>query len=120
MHSPLKSAMVFVTLITVAAFAQSPEDPEKFDAQLRRLGYASGQVYECRGTDDERKRSERNALNAFSGISRLFGSDHAFCFAAAYGAGARYTLDKSKCAEYIKRLEEIGKRVRAFQQEVKP
>ncbi len=40
-------------------------------------------------------------LKAYSGLVRLFGTDRAFFYAAAFGAGTSMSLDKTKCATYI-------------------
>jgi hypothetical protein len=40
-------------------------------------------------------------LKAYSGLVRLFGTDRAFFYAAAFGAGTSMAIDKAKCAAYI-------------------
>jgi hypothetical protein len=107
-------ALSIAALLPVAAVAQtakpvSPPAPApslaeqedlRFEEGIRNFGYVSGAAYQCLPEAD-RTAHDREVLKAFSGLVRLFGSDRAFFFAAAFGAGTSMSIDKSKCASYI-------------------
>lgn len=85
------------------------DDEEKMDTALRKFGFVSGQAFQCH-TKEEQARLERTALNAGTNILRLFGSDRAFYFAAAFGAGVTEPMDPKACPAAIKQATEmIGK-----------
>jgi hypothetical protein len=97
-------------LLPLAAIAQTPKpDPAlsiaeqedlRFEEAIRNFGFVSGAAYQCLPEAD-RTAHDREVLTAFSGLVRLFGSDRAFFYAAAFGAGTSMSLDKTKCATYI-------------------
>jgi hypothetical protein len=79
------------------------------DTALRKFGYVSGQAFQCH-TKEEQVKLERTALNVGTNILRLFGSDRAFYFAAAFGMGMSEPMDPKKCPEAIQQATEmIGK-----------
>jgi hypothetical protein len=47
-------------------------------------------------------KAERVALDVATNILRLFGSDRAFFYAAAFGAGASEQMDQKACPAAIK------------------
>ena len=98
-------AIVLAVLLPVVAGAQekaaSVEDEDvRFEESIRNFGFVSGAAYQCLA-EAERAAHDREVLKAYTGIARLFGTDRAFFFAAAYGAGATTSLDKAKCPSYI-------------------
>ena len=54
---------------------------------------------------------EKTALNVGTNIPRLFGSDRAFFFAAAFGAGASEQLDTTKCPDFVKQADEMVRKL---------
>ncbi len=88
-----------------SAIAQPTDEEEKFDDAIQQFGYVSGAALQC-ATSNQSPTIERDALRAFTGITRLFGSDRAFFYAAAYGAGATGSIDRSKCAQYLRQFQE--------------
>ena len=79
------------------------------DSALRKFGYVSGQAFACQ-TKEEQAKLEKTALNVATNILRLFGSDRAFFYAAAFGAGAAEPVDQAKCPAIAKQAGEmIGK-----------
>ncbi len=89
------------------AWAQSETPASKaeeadiaFEESIRDFGYLSGVALQCQAQGANRLQHEREVLKAYDGLVRLFGSDRAFYYAAAFGAGSVDSLDKSKCAEY--------------------
>lgn len=101
---------VFFASVAVAEQAVSPaDDDERMDNALRNFGHVSGQAFQCAGKDAQVK-LERTALDVATNVMRLFGSDQAFFFAAAFGAGASETLDSTICPEVTKQAAEmVGK-----------
>jgi hypothetical protein len=57
---------------------------------------------------------ERRALDVGNGILRLFGSDRAFYFAAAFGAGASEQIDQNKCPDVVKQQQEMASKLKAL------
>jgi hypothetical protein len=98
------------TLLPLAAIAQTPKPDQalsiaeqedlRFEESIRNFGFVSGAAYQCLPEAD-RAAHDREVLTAFSGLVRLFGSDRAFFYAAAFGAGTSMSIDKAKCASYI-------------------
>jgi hypothetical protein len=93
-----------------AAQVPSDADEERMDSALRKFGYVSGQAFQCHGKDQQ-LRLEKTALNVGTNILRLFGSDRAFYFAAAFGAGSSEQLDAKNCPEYIRRADEMVRKL---------
>ncbi len=86
--------------------AQQPVDEEEaLDNAIEQFGYTSGLAFQCTSSS-EAIAVEQDALRAFTGITRLFGSDRAFFYAAAYGNGASADLDRSQCDQYIRQFRE--------------
>jgi len=85
--------------------AQSPDQEEKFDDAIEQFGYISGVAFQCAKLNNAPS-LERDVMRVFSGITRLFGSDRAFFYAAAYGAGATANIDRNKCADYTRQFQQ--------------
>jgi hypothetical protein len=86
----------------------SPDKDEAFDDAVREFGYNAGAALQCTA-EPERPQMEREVLKAFNGLSRLFGTDQAFFFAAAFGAGTQDEINKSDCATYIQNFTDAMK-----------
>jgi hypothetical protein len=89
-----------------SAIAQMPNEEEKFDDAIQQFGYVSGAAFQCAKAKQQAPMMEREVMRVFSGITRLFGSDRAFFYAAAYGAGATATIDRAKCADYTRQFQQ--------------
>jgi hypothetical protein len=96
--------LMIIGLNAHSAIAQEADD-ENFDDAITKFGYLSGQAFQC-AASEQGKTVENSAMKAFTGITRLFGSDRAFFYAAAYGAGATDNIDTNKCADYLKKFQE--------------
>jgi hypothetical protein len=85
-----------------AASAPSIAEQEeiRFEEAIRNFGFVSGAAYQCLPEAD-RDAHDREVLRAYSGLVQLFGSDRAFFYAAAFGAGTSMGIDKAKCANYV-------------------
>lgn len=94
------SAAVLAGVIAFAmpSYADEAAD-EQFSEALSDFGYAGGAAWQC-AEGAAKGDIERNAMKAYNGIVRLFGSDEAFFFASAFGGGTTDGIDKSKCAEF--------------------
>src|SRR5262245_37422597 len=95
-------------LLTGVGGAQQPastlptdQEEEQMDGALRKFGYVSGQAFQCH-TKEQQAKAERVALDVATNILRLFGSDRAFFYAAAFGAGASEQMDQKACPGAIK------------------
>src|SRR5262245_63300250 len=76
------------------------QEEEQLDTAMRKFGYVSGQAFQCH-TKEQQVKVERIALDVGTNILRLFGSDRAFFFAAAFGAGASEQMDQKGCPAAI-------------------
>lgn len=89
----------------VPAPAQAADaDEEAFDDKLREFGYWAGAAYAC---VDAAKQAEveRKVLDTFNGIARLFGTDRAFFYAAAFGNGTTHKVEAGKCPELLDKFQ---------------
>jgi hypothetical protein len=100
---------LFLCLLPQIAMPQQEsrqvDEEEQMDNALRKLGYTSGQACQCQKQAEDKTKIERKALDIATGILRLFGSDRAFSYAAAFGAGLSGEMDQKKCPETIKQYE---------------
>lgn len=88
-----------------ALAAQEMDEDEAFDEAVRNFGYVSGLAHQC--TPEEKKvEVERRVLQAYTGLVSLFGSDQAFFYAAAFGAGSTTQFDPKECKKYLDFFEE--------------
>jgi hypothetical protein len=89
-----------------AAALTADQEQERLDAALRKFGHVSGQAFQCHGEQQQAK-VERAALDVATNILRLFGSDRAFFYAAAFGAGASEQMDRQACPAAIKEATDM-------------
>lgn len=89
-------------MISQPGLADSGEgdSDEAFDNAVRGFGYAGGAAWQCSPASD-RTAIERQALQAFNGLTRLFGSDQAFFFATSFGAGTMDEIKKEDCGNHV-------------------
>ena len=104
----LAGCVVMLCLLTGVGRAQqsvsalpTDQEEEQMDTALRKFGYVSGQAFQCHSKEQQVK-AERVALDVATNILRLFGSDRAFFYAAAFGAGASEHMDLRQCPAVIK------------------
>lgn len=102
------AACFVICLVTGIGVAQQPtstlptdQEEEQLDTAMRKFGYVSGQAFQCH-TKEQQVKAERVALDVATNILRLFGSDRAFFYAAAFGAGASEQMDQKACPAAIK------------------
>ncbi|MBP7570727.1 MAG: hypothetical protein KBA95_11765 [Acidobacteria bacterium] len=94
--------------------AVDDDQEAQMDEALKKFGYVSGQAGACQTPGPGRTKHERQALDVATGVLRLFGSDRAFYYAAAYGAGVTAPSDRAKCPETIKEYERMLAKVKAL------
>jgi hypothetical protein len=97
----MKTACLLCALMFSAPVVASTGEDEdaRFEESVRNFGFTSGAAHQC-AESTTRPQIESDALKAFSGLVRLFGTDHAFMYAAAFGAGSAMQIDRSKCPDY--------------------
>lgn len=81
------------------------DEEELFDEQLREFGYWSGAAFGCVAKAQEAE-AERRILETYHRIARLFGTDRAFFYAAAFGRGTAIEIEKERCPEFLRKFEE--------------
>ena len=86
------------------ASAEEADEDEQFTAALSDFGYAGGAAWQC-AEGAQKNDIERNAMKAFNGLVRLFGSDEAFFFASAFGGGTTDAIDKANCASFAEHFK---------------
>lgn len=103
-------AAIFLTLLTsFTAFAEEKADQdEAFDDAVQEFGFNAGLALQCTA-DAEKKKMEGEVLKAYNGLARLFGTDQAFAFAAAFGAGAQDEVNRTECESYIRKFTDSMK-----------
>lgn len=95
----MKISILCLCLLLLSAPAWAQNDDETFENAVRNFGYVSGLAHQC-VPDAQKLTVERDVIKAYTGIVSLFGSDDAFFYAAAFGAGSTAKYDKKKCPEY--------------------
>lgn len=101
-----------IALLAVLAAAASPaiaeefiDEDEQFTEAVRDFGYAGGAAWQC-AADEARGDIERQAMQSYNGLARLFGTDEAFFFSTAFGAGTSASIDKAECDVFAKQFKE--------------
>lgn len=89
------------------------QEEEQMDGALRKLGYVSGQAFQCHSKEQQAK-LERTVLDIATNILRLFGSDRAFYYAAAFGAGASEEMDQKQCPAVLKEAETMIRQMKVL------
>lgn len=98
--------LAVAALLPAFVFAQpakpvtGDDEDVQFEESIRNFGFVSGAAYQCI-PEAERTAHDREVLRAYSGLVRLFGTDRAFFYAAAFGAGTSMSINKSDCAGYV-------------------
>lgn len=102
--------LALAALLPTLAFAQpatpaaGDDEDVQFELSLRNFGFLSGAAYQCI-PESERTAHDREVLRAYSGLVRLFGTDRAFFYAAAFGNGTTVKVDPAKCPEFLDKFQ---------------
>ena len=101
------AALAFLSLFEAVApaMAEDAADDEMFTDAVKDFGYAGGAAWQC-AEADARSDVERQAMVSYHGLVRLFGSDEAFFFSAAFGAGTSAAIDKTECEAFTRQFHE--------------
>lgn len=87
-----------------AKAAAIKDEEDLFDDKLKEFGYWSGAALSC--VPEARKTDfERSILDTFDRVARLFGTDRAFFYAAAFGNGTAVVVDRAKCPALLEKLD---------------
>ena len=99
-----------LAVATPAAADDAADDArdEAFTQAVKDFGYAGGAAWQ-RGDEATKLKIERQALASFNGLSQLFGTDEAFFFSTAFGAGTMDQIDKANCPAFLKHFEDSAK-----------
>jgi hypothetical protein len=94
-----------LAIATIPAIAEETiDEDEQFTEALRDFGYAGGAAWQC-AEAEARSDIERQAMVSYNGLARLFGTDEAFFFSTAFGAGTSAPIDKAECGEFSKQFQ---------------
>ena len=85
-----------------ATASEGGDTEEQLDQGLKGFGYLTGLALGCVASE-QRTRLEREALDLNAEITRLFGTDRAFLFAASFGNGTGVELKTEDCKTVIDR-----------------
>ena len=106
----LAGCVVILSLVTEVGRAQQStatlpagQEEEQMDMAMRKFGYVSGQALQCH-PKEQQVTLERTVLDIAKSVLRLYGSDRAFYYAAAFGAGASEKMDQKQCPAAIKEV----------------
>lgn len=94
----------FILAAPALADEQAQED-EQFTGAVKDFGYAGGAAWQC-AEAEARTDIERQSMVSYQGLVRLFGTDEAFFFAAAFGAGTSAQFDKAECEAFTTQFRE--------------
>lgn len=95
----MKIVVTCLCVLLLASTAWAKDSDEDFEKAVRNFGYVSGLVHQC-AQEGQKLAVEKDVLKVYTGLVSLFGSDEAFFYAAAFGAGSTSSYNKSKCKEY--------------------
>ena len=98
--------LIAMVLAATPAIAQDDGDADApFDDALRDFGYSGGAAWQCAEGADKGALVE-DAMHVYNRLMQLFGSDRAFFFSAAFGAGAVDDIDRGDCERYATEFAE--------------
>lgn len=92
---------VIAATMAMSAAAQEPVDEdEAFDEALKGYGYSGGVAWQCAAEGDRTAHTD-TVMTVFNRLAQLFGTDRAFFFAAAFGAGTVDAIDPASCGQHV-------------------
>lgn len=80
-------------------------EAQQFTEAVKDFGYAGGVAWQC-AEPEVQTEIERQSMISYQGLVRLFGTDEAFLFAAAFGAGTSDQIDKAECEAFETRFRD--------------
>jgi hypothetical protein len=95
------SAILAMIFCTGTVFAQDDASAEAaFDEALKNFGFTAGLAWQCSNAE-ERPSTLARSMDIYNRLTQLFGTDRAFYFAAAFGAGSSDTFDAKECDRHM-------------------
>ena len=103
------AAMALLAGLSVVAAPSMAEETEAedelFTDAVKDFGYAGGAAWQCSDAG-ARAEIEREAMKSYNGLVQLFGTDEAFFFSTAFGAGTSAPIDKANCESFAKHFKD--------------
>lgn len=101
--------LLALCLAVTPAAAQDEGDDQSFDDALKDFGYAGGAAWQC-AEDEGKGEIVESAMTVYNQVGQLFGTDRAFFFSAAFGAGTVDEIEAGDCAKHAADFSEGLKR----------
>lgn len=99
-------ALTAVLVVSGAAMAEDEMlEARQFTEAVKDFGYAGGVAWQC-AEPEVQTEIERQSMISYQGLVRLFGTDEAFLFAAAFGAGTADEIEKAECEAFERQFRE--------------
>lgn len=92
-------ALALALAVTPAAAQDEGAEDTAFDDALKDYGYAGGAAWQC-AEGAAKGEVVENAMQVYNRLAQLFGTDRAFFFSAAFGAGTVDQIDTANCEQY--------------------
>lgn len=97
----LMTGLCFAALVAAlpASAQDNGTDDDAFDDALKNYGYAAGAAVQC-ADEAEKPALVEDVRHVFTRLVQLFGTDSAFFFSAAFGAGTVDVIEPGACESY--------------------
>jgi len=102
---PIGHCLLALALVATPVAAQDASEETAFDDALKEFGYAGGAAWQC-AEDAGKGEIVENAMHVYNRLGQLFGTDRAFFFSAAFGAGSVDEFPTEDCAGYAAEFAE--------------
>ncbi|MEO1275657.1 MAG: hypothetical protein AAFV96_09765 [Pseudomonadota bacterium] len=101
-----RNCLLALALAATPAAAQDGRgDGAAFDDALKEFGYAGGAAWQC-AADAGKGEIVESAMHIYNRLAQLFGTDRAFFFSAAFGAGSVDEIGTADCDRYAAEFAE--------------
>ena len=100
-----RTCLFALALAATPAAAQDGGEEDAFDDALKDYGYAGGAAWQC-AEDADKGEIVESAIHVYNRLSQLFGTDRAFFFSAAFGAGTVDGIESGDCPRYAAEFAE--------------
>jgi hypothetical protein len=98
-------ALTLALAASPAAAQDEGAEDAAFDDALQDFGYAGGAAWQC-AEDAGKGEIVENAMHVYNRLAQLFGTDQAFFFSAAFGAGTVDEIDTGDCDRFASEFAE--------------
>jgi len=103
-----RHCLLALTLALAASSAAAQDEGAEeaaFDDALQDFGYAGGAAWQC-AEDTDKGELVDSAMHVYNRLAQLFGTDQAFFFSAAFGAGTVDEIDTADCGRFASEFKE--------------